>query len=90
MVLTQLHYIVIHTIQMLIMYLTLLMTWQCYNFDLLLQSIDKTNDIKGYRKESLMKLDANLFKYVNIKCSKQVANLFRFILEEAIIFMINC
>lgn len=39
---------------MLIMYLTLLMAWQCYNFDLLLKTIDKTNYVKGYRKESLM------------------------------------
>lgn len=42
---------------MLIMYLTLLITWQCYNFVLLLKTIDKTNHVKKYRKESLMQLD---------------------------------
>lgn len=47
---------------MLIMYLTLLITWQCYNFDLLLktvdkETVDKTNYVKEYRKESLMQLN---------------------------------
>lgn len=52
---------------MLIIYLTLLMIWQCYNFDLFLETIDRTNYGKGYRKESLMQLDPNPFKSTGIK-----------------------
>lgn len=74
MVLTQLHYIVKHTIQMLIIHLTLLMTWQCHNFDLPLKTIEKNPYIKRYRKELSMQLDASLLRYIRIKCLQHVIN----------------